>query len=124
MKTKKNKIKVQISKETLDQFMKDGARTSSDKDDLVLYFPNWEMVWKILSRKILQIIEVVRKEKPDSINELAKLLGRAQANVHKDVHYLAKLGILDLKKVKTPGKKAETVQPRCRWSGFDIDLAS
>ena len=84
MKTKKIKIKVQTSEETLDRFVNDGELIASG----------------------------------------GKLLDRAQANVHKDVHYLARLGILDLKRIKIPGKKTETVQPRCRWSGFDIDLAS
>jgi predicted transcriptional regulator len=129
MKARKLKIRIESSKEFFDRFKENWKLLASGKDtsqeeEYVLSFPDTGMLSKILSRERLRIIQVIRKEKPNSVNELAKLLGRAQANVHKDVHYLAEMKILDLKRIKIPGKKSETVRPSCRWSGFDIDLAS
>ncbi len=127
MKLKKFKIKIQTSKQTLDEFEKTwkiisvnkGNRTKSD-DDIVLCFADLSMVSKVLSTERLRIIQTIRKNKPTSVNQLAQMLERSQANVHKDVHYLAKLGILDLKKIRKPGKKSESIQPEFNWDGFDI----
>jgi predicted transcriptional regulator len=130
MKAKRFKIKIQSTKEFFDDFKKNWKLVSSGKagnptdDEVVLGFSNLSMVAKVLSSERLRLIQMVREKKPSSVNELAILLERSQTNVHKDVHYLADLGILDLKRVKIRGGKAEAVQPRCKWSGFDIDLAS
>jgi len=52
--------------------------------------------------------------------QLAKLLDRSATNVKKDVDELAKLGILELKKVRTKNQKREALQPEYNWDGFDI----
>jgi predicted transcriptional regulator len=129
MKAKKFRIKIQTARETLNEFERTWELLSSGKklpidDDVALCFSDLGMVSKVLSSERLRLIQMVREKKPKSVNELASLLERSQTNVHKDVHYLADLGILDLKRVKIRGSKAEAVQPTCKWSGFDIDLAS
>ena len=134
MKAKKFKIRLQTPKQTLDEFEKtwtlmqigpNGKRTRVAQEhdgDLVLYFSDLSLVSKVLSAERLRLIQMVQEKKPTSVNQLATMLGRSQANVLKDVHYLAELGILDLKKIKIEGKKAESMQPQFRWTGFDIDL--
>ena len=125
---KKFKIRLQTLNSTLDQFESDWKNIGDGKkpllaEDAVLYFADLGMVSKVLSQERLRLIQMVREKSPTSVNELAHLLERAQANVHRDVHYLAELGILELKRIKVEGK-AESVQPEFKWSGFDIDLAS
>lgn len=78
------------------------------------------MVPKVLSVERLKLLRAIKKDKPSSVNQLAKLLGRSQQNVHKDVHYLAELGIIDLKKTRKNGSKKESVQPEFKWAGFDV----
>ncbi len=127
MKAKKFKIKLQSLKQTLDQFEKDWKRVGDRKkphlSDAVLYFTDLGMISKVLSQERLRLIQMIRERKPKSVNELAQFLGRAQANVHRDVHHLAELGILDLTRVKTEGK-AQVVRPEFKWAGFDIELDS
>lgn len=123
MRTKKFKIKIQ----SLDQFGKDFVETWKKAEqrqlkgaELVLSFTDVSQLTKILSLERLRLCQVVRDKKPSSINQLAKILGRAQSNVQKDVHELAGLGILELERTAKKGQKKETVQPKFEWSGFDI----
>ena len=128
MKAQKFKIKLQSPKTSLDEFEKSWELIASGKkaeqdEDMVLYFSDLAMVSKVLSAERLRLIQMVQEKKPASVNQLATLLGRAQANVHKDVHYLAELGILELRKVHKGGRKTDAVQPRFKWAGFEIELA-
>jgi len=81
------------------------------------------MFSKIFSPERLRIIDTIQVRHPSSVSELAEILGREQANVHRDVHYLAELGILELKRVKEEGK-AEAVQPEFKWGGFEIEMGN
>lgn len=125
MKAKKFKIRFQTLNQTLDQFEDDwhavGAGKKPKLSEAVLYFSDLGMVSKVLSQERLRLIQMIREKKPKSVNELAQMLERAQANVHRDVHYLAELGILELTRIKEDGK-AEAVRPEFNWSGFDIDM--
>jgi len=125
MKAKKFKIRLQTLGQTLDQFEDDWHAIEKGKKPkltgAVLYFADLGMVSKVLSQERLRLIQMIREKKPRSVNELAGLLERAQANVHRDVHYLAELGILELTRIKEDGK-AEVVRPEFKWSGFDIEM--
>lgn len=130
MRARRFKIRLKSTREALNEFEKTWELIVSGKkgelhqdDDLVLYFSDLAMVSKVLSPERLRLIQVIQENKPASVNRLATMLGRAQANVHKDVHYLSELGILELKKIKSP-KGPTAMQPRCPWTGFDIDLSS
>jgi predicted transcriptional regulator len=129
MRAKKFKIRLQPMKHTLDQFKEDwkaiekGSAPKLVAKEPVLLFSDLGMVSKVLSQERLRLIQMIREKHPASVSELAVMLGRAQANVHRDVHYLAELGILELKRIKEEGKP-EAVQPEFNWSGFDIEMAS
>ena len=88
--------------------------------DLVITFPDLSWLSKVFSPERIRLIQTVRKEHPESIYQLAKILGRHLANVQRDVNELANIGILELKKTKKKGSKRETVQPSFDWEGFDI----
>ena len=60
---------------------------------------------KIITPERYRLICTIRKEKPKSINTLAKLLGRDRANVYRDLKYLEGLGLISLEEhrlVTTP----------------------
>lgn len=130
MKARKFKIRIQPLSQTFDAFedafnkaSKKGAKKKMLKheDELVLGFESFELLSKILTPERLKLIKTVRESKPASVSELARLLDRAQANVHKDVHFLAELGILTLHpstKSGGPGKPAS--RPSFDFDGFDI----
>jgi predicted transcriptional regulator len=125
MKVKKFKIKIQSGTQFRDdviQTWKAAEKGALDEDeyDLVLSFPDLSWLSKIFGAERIRLIQTVRDRKPESIYQLAKMLGRALPNVHRDVHELAEYGIIELKKVRKKGQKRESLHPEYNWDGFDI----
>lgn len=125
MKIRKFKIKVQSD----GQFRHDVIKTwkAAEKRklhessyDLVLSFPDISWLSKIFGAERVRLIQAIRDQKPESIYQLAKILGRALPNVHRDVHELAEYGIIELKKNRKKGQKRESLHPEYNWDGFDI----
>jgi len=52
---------------------------------------------RLLSRKMTQLIELIKKEEL-SISEIAYKLNRSPSNIWKDLHLLAKYKIIDIEK--------------------------
>lgn len=130
MKARKFKIRIQPLSQSLDDFegafqgmsKKKGSKKPVKRDDeLILGFESFELLSKILTPERLKLIKAVRESKPASVSELARLLGRAQANVHKDVHFLADLGILTLRSSSKRGSAGKpAARPSFDYDGFDI----
>ncbi len=123
MKTRKFKILIQPVKKTLDDFEKTWKRVSKRRSggttEIILCFRDLSMVSKVLSPERLRLLQTVRERRPISVNQLSLFLGRTQANVHKDVHFLSKLGILELARHKK-GRSKISLEPQFKWDGFDI----
>ncbi len=128
------RVKFRIRLQTLDQTFRDfkndwkkiekrskPAKLASTDEPLVMM--DHSMFTKIFSPERLRIIHTIQEKHPTSVSELASMLDREQANVHRDVHFLAELGILDLKRIKEEGKQ-EAVVPEFNWAGFDIEMES
>ena len=65
--------------------------------------------WKnsgMISRKMLKII---RRDRPSSIYELAKLLKRDVKNTFSDIHFLEQIGLIELKKTKEGRERSTPV---------------
>jgi predicted transcriptional regulator len=65
-----------------------------------LYFENLEAMRKVLTENRLRMLKVIRKEHPASIYELAKFLKRDVKNTFDDIHFLADIGLIELRKTK------------------------
>ena len=65
-----------------------------------IYFENLAAMRKVLTENRLKILKTIRKEHPSSIYELAKLLKRDVKNTFDDIHFLAEIGLVELKKTK------------------------
>ena len=96
------------------------GRLDDQPYDLVIIFPDISYLSKIFSPERLRLIMVIRESKPESVYQLAKILERQLRNVQKDVHELAELGIIQLKKTRKKGQKREYFHPEYNWDGFDI----
>lgn len=88
--------------------------------DLEITFPDLSWLSKIFSAERIRLIQTIRDQKPESMYQLAKLLGRSLPNVHRDVHELAEYGIIELKRTRKKGQKRESLHPEYNWDGFDI----
>lgn len=125
MKVRKFKIKVQNGAQFKDDVIKtwktaEKKKLSEEGYDLLLSFPDISWLSKIFGPERIRLIQTIRDQKPESLYQLAKLLGRALPNVHRDVHELADYGIIDLKKTRKKGQKRESLHPEYNWDGFDI----
>ena len=125
MKVRKFKIKIESGTEFragIISVWKDLEKhpKSDAEHELVLSFPNLFWLAKILSPERLRLIKTIKEQKPESIYQLAKHLGRATPNVQKDVHDLAKYRIIELRKIRKKGIKRTSLQPVYDWDGFDI----
>jgi len=110
MKTKKIviKSKEEMHAEELELARKldRGEKASKVKGD---YFESLEAVRRFLTDARLQLWRAIRDKKPNSISELAKILGRNFADVHEDLQILVEVGLVDLRKPK--GAKTRAIKP-------------
>ena len=60
---------------------------------------------KVLTEKRLRILKTIKKNHPQSIYELAKMLHRDIKNTFNDVQFLAQAGLIELKKTKNGREK-------------------
>jgi len=84
------------------------------------YFTSLEAARKVLTPKRLQLLRVIRQGRPDSVYQLAQLVGRDFKNVHADVQALAAYGLISLKKTQA-GRRS--IVPRVPFSAIELRIA-
>ncbi|MEK7846602.1 MAG: hypothetical protein AAB257_06525, partial [Nitrospinota bacterium] len=91
MKVKKVKIGIKSLKEVLENFAETAEaieRGEKVKKRRGIYFENLEAFRRALTEKRLEVLHVIKKERPSSVYELAKILNRDAKNVTQDLEYL------------------------------------
>ena len=74
-----------------------------------IYFENLDTMRKVLTEERLKILKTIKKNNPQSIYELAKLIERDIKNTFNDVQFLSQVGLIELKKTKD-GREKTTPQ--------------
>lgn len=69
-------------------------------------FTSLEAVRALLTDKRMELLHLIRKHSPRSINQLATIAGRDFKNVHTDIMLLKEYGLVKLSKQKTAAKTA------------------
>jgi len=87
-----------------------------------VYFENLDAFRKILTEKRMELLHVVKRDKPDTIHELSRLLGRDIKNVSDDLKYLGELGLVSLDKTANAGE-GRRVSPRVRYEKIRLEIA-
>jgi len=59
-----------------------------------LSFASYDDMLATLTPRVLDLIEAIRREEPDSINEAARIVDRDVKNVHEELSRLARLGVI------------------------------
>jgi predicted transcriptional regulator len=89
-----------------------------------IYFENLDAFRKILTEKRLELLHVVKREKPDTIHQLARLVGRNVKNVSDDLKHLADLGLVTLDKSAIAGDQANAPRaPRVSYDKICLEIA-
>ena len=86
------------------------------------YFSNLEAARKVLTPKRLELLRVIRREQPDSVYRLARLVGRDLKNVHQDIRTLAEYGLISLQKTRRASGR-QTTTPWVRFKEIEIRIA-
>ena len=85
-----------------------------------VYLDTYEQLDRLLSPAKIDLfrylVEVQSKEKPKSISQIAKALGRHQEAISRDIGQLTKLGLVALKRFK------QTAYALPLYSGIDIKV--
>ncbi|WP_246757626.1 helix-turn-helix domain-containing protein [Erwinia sp. BNK-24-b] len=87
------------------------------EDEPKIWFSSLNAVAQILSPENLELLDLIDREKPESISRLAELSGRAKSNLSATLTTLAKHGFV--KKVK--GNNC--IKPVAIFTEFDIRTA-
>jgi predicted transcriptional regulator len=86
-----------------------------------LCFENAAALRNFLSDRRLELLRAIRRHEPRSIKELAARVGRDLKNVNADVHYLARLGLIDLAKEGGAGAKGRKT-PRAVCDEIELHI--
>jgi predicted transcriptional regulator len=89
--------------------MKAVAKGRAVTPQSVISFESLKTMRKFITDERLRILKSIKKNKPESIYALAKLLKRDTKNVSDDVHYLSELGLIEIKKTKDGRQKTKPV---------------
>ena len=110
MKSKRVLLVVEATKAAMNRAFREMKKPSGKYAGVtVLSFPSFELLGRVITPARLELLSMIRKEKPKSIQELSRLLKRDFKNVYQDVKALADAGLLELKeqgKGKASGLKA------------------
>lgn len=115
MKIKKIKIGIKDLKTALNEFAARAEaieRKETPKKESGVYFTSFEAFRKILTPKRLELLHIIKAQKPSSINELARMAGRDVKNVAEDVNYLGQIGLIEKKETNnktTPVTKYDRI---------------
>ena len=72
-----------------------------------IYFTSFDALRKGLTSKRLELLHIIKTQKPSSINELARMAKRDIKNVAGDVKYLERIGLIETR--ESHRKKAPVI---------------
>ena len=108
MKVKNIKVGIKPLEHSLKEFadtwkkLEEGKEVSKHE---AVYFESIDALRAVLTDKRLELLKAIKENRPNSIYELAKIVGRDIKNVNEDVRLLADLGFVKLEKRKTDRKR-------------------
>ena len=105
MKVKRVRIGIKDMESALDDFVRTAEaieRGEKVRKRTGVYFTSLEAFRKVLTVQRMNLLRLIREEKPASLHQLARLSRRNIKNVSDDVKYLAQVGLIEL---KDSGKK-------------------
>jgi predicted transcriptional regulator len=119
---KKVKIDIRSPKKVLKDFaetakaLEKGKRVKSSRG---FYFENLAAFKKAFTEKRMEMLHVIKEEKPSSIYALTKMLHRNIKNVNDDIGHLENIGLVVLKRKKD---KRRRVIPKVTYDRINLEI--
>jgi len=123
MKTKTVTIGVKSLKEALkdSQAHMEGISSGKSLPSVCgVYFESFTAMRKALTEKRLDILRTVKREKPDSVYALAKVLGRDIKSVQIDLKFLEDAGLVEMNKTMDGRRRT---RPKVNYDVIDLKIA-
>jgi len=83
--------------------------------DPKVWFSSIESLAQVLSSKNKLLLEIIAREQPNSMTELAELSGRQKSNLSRTLKTLERYGI-----VKLENKNGSRIRPRVVFNHFEV----
>ncbi len=118
-------IQIKSTKDALEGFresfkaVETGRRVTRHKG---VYFTSIEAARNLLTPNRLRLLRTIRRDRPDSIYELAKIVGRDLKNVQDDLRVLDEYGLVQLKRGRSASKRRVKV-PRALFGEIALKIA-
>ena len=84
------------------------------------YFTDLRAFRRAITDQRLAVLRTIKANGPESVYELAKIVKRDVKNVSTDLAILEELGLVELKRTKTPRGK---VKPTVSYDTINLDIA-
>ncbi len=120
MKVRRVKIEIKSAEELLEgakEVMEKLERGKRVKKRTGVYFTSIEAFRKALTPKRLELLRIIKTQRPHSINELARMAKRDIKNVADDVEYLEQVGLLEKQ------EEGREVRPFVNYDKIDLEIA-
>ncbi|OGP64431.1 MAG: hypothetical protein A2169_01225 [Deltaproteobacteria bacterium RBG_13_47_9] len=93
-----------------------GKRVKKEKG---IYFDSIDDMRAVLTNNRLMILRVIKENKPRSVYELSKKLGRDLKNVNQDLKLLADIGLVTLEATKTDKRR---IRPHVDYGKITLEI--
>ncbi|HLE08780.1 MAG TPA: hypothetical protein VI914_04055 [Thermodesulfobacteriota bacterium] len=120
MKVRKVRIGIKGLEEALGdakEAMKKLKRGEKAKKERGIYFTSIEAFRKALTPKRLELLHSIKTKRPESINELARMVKRDVKNVADDIRYLDQIGLIEKR------EKARKTAPVVEYDRIELEIA-
>ena len=87
------------------------------KDEPNVWFPTVTAMARVLSDENMALLKVIRESHPDSMDALAKAVGKHAPNVSRSLHTMAQYGLVKLT------KNGRTVVPQATSDRVTVDFS-
>lgn len=67
-------------------------------DEPRVWFSSLESLAKVLSERNMLLLDMIRRSRPKSLTELAKVSGREKSNLSRTLHNMERFGLVELRK--------------------------
>ena len=119
--------RLHIGIKSMDEVMSDFASAAKDleRGERVvpkegLYFTDLRAFRRAITDQRLAVLRTIKANGPESVYELAKIVKRDVKNVSADLAILEELGLVELKRTRTPRGK---VKPTVSYDSITLDIA-
>lgn len=123
MKVKRIDIGIKRLKDSLRDFAETWKSVESGKKvrkEEGIYFESIDDMRSVLTNNRLAILRAIRENKPKSVYELSKILGRNLKNVNEDLKLLAEIGLVTLEATKKDRKR---ITPHVDYTKITLEIA-